>query len=134
VHATLVRADQCVADDIPGVVVEANVVEGELERLARAVDERRDPPRDIKRRLAAVGEGVNVDQDCRSGCMGVEGYVQVLEPPVGKIGAGSVVLVLSAPFSGGRSMGGSVLEWQKDRRAQLYLRTVRAVMAALPAG
>ena len=61
-HATLVRADQCVADDISGVVVQANVVEGELERLARAVDERRDPPRDVQRRLPAVGEGVDLDR------------------------------------------------------------------------
>jgi hypothetical protein len=75
VHATLVRADQCAAHDVRGVVVQANVVEGELERLTGAVDERRDFSRNIKRRLAAVGEGVNFDQDLRFGRMGVEGYV-----------------------------------------------------------
>jgi len=64
VHSTLVRADQRGADDIRRLVVQTNVIEGELQRLARAVDERRDLLRDLERRLAAVREGVDLDQGC----------------------------------------------------------------------
>jgi hypothetical protein len=69
VHATLVRADERTADDVVGPVLEPDVIEGELERLARALDEGRDPSRDVERRLAAVGEGVNLDQGCCFGCI-----------------------------------------------------------------
>ena len=66
VDAALVRTDECAADDVARLVVQPDVVERELERLARAVDERRDLARDVQRRLAAVGERVNLDQDCCS--------------------------------------------------------------------
>ena len=62
VYAAFVRADERTADDVSRPVLQPDVVEGELERLARALDERRDPPRDVERRLAAIGEGVNLDQ------------------------------------------------------------------------
>jgi hypothetical protein len=62
VHAALVRADQRGPDEIRRLVVQPDVVERELQRLARAVDERRDPPRDVQRRLPAVGEGVDLDR------------------------------------------------------------------------
>jgi hypothetical protein len=64
VDPALVRADQRGADHIRRLVVQANVIERELQRLARAVDERRDLLRDLERRLAAVREGVNLDQGC----------------------------------------------------------------------
>src|SRR5207244_567030 len=64
VDATLVRADQRGLDDISRLGVQPDVVERKLQRLARAVYERRDPPRDLQRRLPAIGEGVNLDQGC----------------------------------------------------------------------
>jgi hypothetical protein len=62
-----VRADERLAHDVCRLVlcwlvVEAQVVEGELERLLRLVQERRDPARDFERRLPAVGECVDLDQ------------------------------------------------------------------------
>jgi hypothetical protein len=42
--------------------LQPDVVKRELERLACVDDERRDLARDVRRRLAAVGERVNVDQ------------------------------------------------------------------------
>jgi hypothetical protein len=62
VHAALVRADEGSTNDVSCLVVQPDVIERELEGLTRAVDERRDPARDVQRRLAAVGERVNVDQ------------------------------------------------------------------------
>jgi hypothetical protein len=62
--AALVRADECVADDVARLVLQPDVIERQFEGLPCAVDERRDLPRDVQRRLAAVGERVNVDQDC----------------------------------------------------------------------
>jgi hypothetical protein len=62
VNAALVRADEGSADDVPRLVVQPDVVERELERLACPADERRDLARDVQRCLAAVGEGVNLDQ------------------------------------------------------------------------
>ena len=62
--ASVVRADERGTDDVVGPVLQPDVVERELERLARAVDERRDLLRDVQRRLAAVGESVNLDQGC----------------------------------------------------------------------
>jgi hypothetical protein len=44
--------------------VQSQVVERQLERLARAVDKRGDLARDVEGRLPAVGERVNVDQVC----------------------------------------------------------------------
>jgi len=70
VNAALVRADEGGADDVARFVVQPDVVERELERLACAVDERRDLARDVRRGLAAVGERMNVDQ-------GAVGYVRV---------------------------------------------------------
>ena len=58
------RADERAADDVARLVLKPNVVERQFERLPRAVDERRDLPRDVQRRLAAVGESVNLDQGC----------------------------------------------------------------------
>jgi hypothetical protein len=43
--------------------VQAHVVEGELERLLRRLDERREEARDVGSGLAAVLERVDVDQD-----------------------------------------------------------------------
>jgi hypothetical protein len=57
-----VRADERVLDHLCRVVVQADVVEGELERLAGRLDEGRDLVRDVERGLPAVGEGVNLDQ------------------------------------------------------------------------
>jgi hypothetical protein len=59
-----VRADEGSADDVRRLVVQPDVVERQFEGLPRTVDERRDLARDIQRRLAAVGESVNVDQGC----------------------------------------------------------------------
>jgi hypothetical protein len=64
VDAALGRADERSADDVARLVLQPDVVERELERLTRTLDERRDLPRDVQRRLAAVGEGVNLDQGC----------------------------------------------------------------------
>jgi uncharacterized protein (DUF2336 family) len=64
VDAALVRADKRAADDVSRPVFQPDVVEGKLERFARALDERRDLPRNVERRLAAVGECVNLDQGC----------------------------------------------------------------------
>jgi len=64
VDSPLVRPDQRTADDVSGFVLQAKVVERKLQRLARAVYERRDPPRDLQRGLPAIGEGVNLDQGC----------------------------------------------------------------------
>ncbi len=47
-HAALVRADESAVDDVLRLVVQADVVERELERLARAVDERRDLACDVQ--------------------------------------------------------------------------------------
>jgi hypothetical protein len=79
VHAALVRADERAANDVRRFVVQPDVVERELQRFSRTVDEGRDLSRDVERRLAAVGEGVNLDQDCyfvRSD-MRALGYVRV---------------------------------------------------------
>jgi hypothetical protein len=65
VDAALVRADECAADDLRRVVLQPDVVERELERLPRPVDEGRDPARDVQRRLPAVRERVDLDQGCR---------------------------------------------------------------------
>jgi hypothetical protein len=47
VDAALVRADECAADDVARLVRQPDVVERQFESLPRAVDERRDLPRDI---------------------------------------------------------------------------------------
>jgi hypothetical protein len=59
-----VRADERVAHDVGRLVVQPDVVERQLERLARLADERRDLVRDLERRLPAVRECVNLDQTC----------------------------------------------------------------------
>jgi hypothetical protein len=64
VHAPLVRGDERTVNDRRGVVVQPEVVERELERLARPVEKRSDPARDVERRLPAVRERVNLDQGC----------------------------------------------------------------------
>jgi hypothetical protein len=64
VHAAFVRAGERAPDDVGGVVVQPDVVEGELERLARSSDEARELVRDVERLLAAVGERANPDQGC----------------------------------------------------------------------
>jgi hypothetical protein len=61
-HAPVLRADERVADDVGGVVVQPQVVERQLERALGLCDEIRDPVRDVERRLAAVGQCVNRDQ------------------------------------------------------------------------
>jgi hypothetical protein len=72
-NPTLVRPDERGPHDLRCVVVEPDVVERQLEGLLRAVDERRDLPRDLQRRLAAVGESVNLDQGCVGYVRGVQG-------------------------------------------------------------
>src|SRR3989442_11408883 len=62
VNTPLVRCDQRAADDVSGLVLQAEVVERELQRLTCAVDERGDLLRDAQRRLTAVGERVDLDQ------------------------------------------------------------------------
>jgi uncharacterized protein YfcZ (UPF0381/DUF406 family) len=60
-----VRADERGAHNVGRVVVQAEVVERELERLADRFDELRDHPCNVDRLLAAVRERVNLDQGCR---------------------------------------------------------------------
>ena len=62
VHAPVLRADERVADDVGGVVVQPQVVERQLERVFRRRDEIRDLVRDVERRLAAVRQCLNRDQ------------------------------------------------------------------------
>jgi hypothetical protein len=62
VHAALVRAHKCFLDDLLGVVVEPNVVERELERLARRLEERGDFSGDVDRLLPAVRQGLDLDR------------------------------------------------------------------------
>jgi hypothetical protein len=57
------RALEGAADDLRGRVVEPDVVEREVERALRGVDEVGDRLRDLGSRLPAVGERANVDQD-----------------------------------------------------------------------
>jgi hypothetical protein len=59
-----VRTDERAAHDLGRLVVQANVVERELEGLLGRLDEVGDQARNVQRRLAAVGEGVNLDQTC----------------------------------------------------------------------
>ncbi len=65
VHAALMGADERPAHDVSRVVMQAKVVERELERLADRSDELRDHPCNVDRPLAAVRERVNPDQGCR---------------------------------------------------------------------
>lgn len=60
--APLVRADQRVPDDVGGVVVQPQVVEGQLQRVLGRRDELGDLVRDVEGRLAAVGQCLNGDQ------------------------------------------------------------------------
>ena len=62
VHAAFVCADDRSAHDLGSVVVQAHVVQSELERLACRLDERRHHLRDVGRTLAAVSERSDVDQ------------------------------------------------------------------------
>jgi hypothetical protein len=62
VHAALVRADERAAHDLGRLVVQPDVVERQLERLADRGDELRDTTRDLDGRLAPVRERVNPDQ------------------------------------------------------------------------
>ena len=48
VNAALVRADERIADDVARLILQPDVVERELERLACDVDERRDLARDVQ--------------------------------------------------------------------------------------
>ena len=60
-------ADERPSHDVGGLVVQANVVERELERLLRAVDECGDHARDVDGGLATVRECVNLDhRRCRN--------------------------------------------------------------------
>jgi hypothetical protein len=56
------RCDERGADDLGGLVVEADVVEGEIERGAGAADEVGDRVGDVERRLAAVGQQPESDR------------------------------------------------------------------------
>jgi hypothetical protein len=59
-----VRADERVADDVGCVVLQADVVERDLERPLGPVEERAELARDVERLLPAVGERVELDQGC----------------------------------------------------------------------
>jgi hypothetical protein len=66
VDTALVRAHERALDDLGRLVVEPEVVERELERLLRFVDEARDQSRNVDGALPAVRECVNLDQPgCR---------------------------------------------------------------------
>jgi hypothetical protein len=62
VDAAVVRADERVPHDVGRVVVQAQVVERELERLLRGRNEVRDSVRDVERGLPAVGQRVDGDR------------------------------------------------------------------------
>jgi hypothetical protein len=59
------RSDERADDDRCRLRPEPEVVEGELERPLRRVQEGADLPRDVDRALAAVGQRPDVDQACR---------------------------------------------------------------------
>ena len=59
-HAALVGADERGSHDVGRLVVQAHVVQGQIERPAGAVEKRRQLPRDLQRGLTAVGEGAGV--------------------------------------------------------------------------
>jgi hypothetical protein len=63
-NAALMRAHKRAPHDLGRVVVQAQVVEGELERLTRRLEEPGDQARDVERRLPAVRQRVNLDQGC----------------------------------------------------------------------
>ena len=63
VDTALVRTDESVPHDVPGVVVQADIVERELERSLGAVEEPGELARDVESQLAAVGERVQLDQE-----------------------------------------------------------------------
>jgi hypothetical protein len=54
--AALPGRAQGAEDDRLGVVVQVDVVDRDVERPLGTLDERREQPRDLERRLAAVGE------------------------------------------------------------------------------
>jgi hypothetical protein len=66
--AALRRADERALDDLLQVVRQMEVVDGDLERLLRAGDEVRQCAGRAFRRLGAVGERVDVDQDAFARC------------------------------------------------------------------
>ena len=61
VDSALVCTDKRPPHDVRGLVVQANVVERELERLLRTVDECGDRACDVDGSLTTVGECVNLD-------------------------------------------------------------------------
>ena len=63
------RADEGVADDVPGVVVQPDVVERELERVDGAFEEGGQLARNVERGLAAVRQCVECDQRYSAGGM-----------------------------------------------------------------
>jgi hypothetical protein len=60
--AALGRRAQRAEDDRLGVVVQVDIVDRDVERPLRALDERREETRDLDRRLAAVAERSKLDQ------------------------------------------------------------------------
>jgi hypothetical protein len=62
VNVTFVCGHERAADDVGGLVVQAEVVERELERLLRGLDEPRDEPCNVERRLPAVSQRADGDQ------------------------------------------------------------------------
>ena len=61
-HPAIARALQGAADDLGRRVVQANVVERDVEALLRRVDEVRDGLRDLGRGLPAVRQRADVDR------------------------------------------------------------------------
>jgi len=60
-HAALRRGDERGANDLGGLVAEAEVVERQVEAAAGAPDELGDSVRDRQRRLAAVRQQAQLD-------------------------------------------------------------------------
>lgn len=66
--AALRRSDERALDDVLQVVREMEVVDGDLERRRRGADEVRECAGRALRRLRAVGERLDVDQDALARC------------------------------------------------------------------
>jgi hypothetical protein len=66
--AALRGSDERALDDLPQVVGEMEVVDGDLERRRRGADEVRERVGRALRGLRAVGERLDVDQDAFARC------------------------------------------------------------------
>jgi hypothetical protein len=62
--ASTSRCRQGAGDELRRVRLEPEVVEGEVERVARGAEENRDGVGDLERSLAAVDQRPDLDQSC----------------------------------------------------------------------